>query len=142
MENLINFWWQQFGDCDDAVFANAIQCHVDNPDDGRFFPTVAHIRKAMFGTEADLRVQAALDFDKNPRIDGCSSYDESHENHYMRDLRKKRYIEYAARRWRHSDNAAKIEYKQTGQLPNVESFGDAVKIKHKNYAAILEGKKS
>lgn len=138
-DNHLKLYWAQFKDFSDEDFQVAVNDHMTDPEQGKFWPTVAHLMLSLCGCEMDVRVAAATAFDNNPRIDGCASFDASHETHQMRELRKKRFIESASRDWRHSTNQEKLHFAKTGTLPSAKLLGKQFQIEQRDYSRILEG---
>lgn len=137
-EPVLKLYWSQFKDLNDEDFQAAVNNHVQDTEDGKFWPTVAHLNLAIYGCQNDAMVAAAMAFDKNPQIDGAISFDVNNENYHMRELRKKRYIQMAARNWKHSTNAEKLHFAKTGELPTPPD--NLFKIEKRDYSRILEGK--
>ena len=89
------------------IFDHLIRFHMTDPDQGRFFPTMAHVM-AQAGTESDAKAQAGIEFDRNTGIDGTSSFDRKQESMSAKASRRNAYIARSVAEWRESDPVSRI----------------------------------
>lgn len=73
-------------------FAHALQKHITDPDQGRFFPTPAHILGHMVLSKSVVKLRAEEEFDNNPCIDGTSSFDAQKESEFDRQRRRREHV--------------------------------------------------
>lgn len=89
------------------VFEALIKMHIADPDQGRFFPTFAHVI-AQAGTEPDIAAHAGIAFDKKPGIDGTGSFDCQNESQHTRSTRRARYVQRVVAQWKESSAVEKM----------------------------------
>lgn len=110
---LANLWYSRFKGLPTEVFVMALQDHMDDTSEGKFFPTFAHILCQIIGTEDDAAVRYGIEFDDKPTCDGTQSFDVQREKSIQRDMRRKRWVESNLARWRSATTERKIEYSLT-----------------------------
>jgi len=110
---LIELWLAIFKNLPADVFGYALQQHLLDPDQGRWFPTPAHILRHIIGTEDDAAARYALEFDDHPGCDGTPSFDVDRETHVTRAARRKNWIAQNLARWRTASAEQKIQHALT-----------------------------
>ena len=98
-DGLIEVYYHQAKDLDFELFGLLVKNHIADSDQGRFWPTFAHLT-AQAGNEKDIATQAGIDFDKNPKIDGTCSFDIRNENTIKTASRRKNWIEREVLEWK------------------------------------------
>lgn len=91
-EPLLELMLADFGGWDYQQFMSAVQAHRNDPERGRFFPSLADMRYQQIGDRAQAKAAAEVAFDNNPRIDGTTSFDANQESQYKRDARRRSYV--------------------------------------------------
>jgi hypothetical protein len=108
---LITIYFNQAHEIDAEAFEFLINQHMKDSDQGRFFPTFAHLI-AQAGTESQIKVEAGRLFEKNPLIDGYSSYDAQRESVEKRESRKRRFVSEYLEDWKDSTPIEKIAFSE------------------------------
>lgn len=108
-ECLIKIYYEQAKELSVECLEFLISMHMKDPDQGRFFPTFAHLL-AQAGTENDIKAEAHKAFDKNPCIDGVCSYEVRHESIDKRNLRRSAYIRNYVSDWKDCSEIEKISF--------------------------------
>ena len=111
-DGLVEVYYMQVKDWDLSLFEEMIKKHIQDPSDGRYWPTIAHL-VSQAGTEASVGVKAGIAFDEDPTIDGCSSYDSAGESKYDRASRRKIFIE-----------KQKLHFIETPRIDRLNMFHD------------------
>lgn len=89
---------------------NAIQKHIADPDQGRFFPTPAHILKYLVKGESQIKLEAGQSFDANPTIDGTDSWTAQNEDQFSYQQRRREYIKDQWQAWQELPFEKKLQY--------------------------------
>ena len=86
---LVAVFWKFFAEVPSVKFAEALESHISNPDQGRFFPTPAHVLAYLVMTDQQISNDAGIEFDRDPTVDGMPSFDANRENafHAAHDAR-------------------------------------------------------
>jgi len=98
-KELPNIWLTEFESLPDEFLVKAIQDHIRDPDQGRFWPTPAHLYATQIYSDRKIKALAAEDFDENPRIDGADSHQIASENYFDRNQRKRQHIAHDLEEW-------------------------------------------
>jgi len=109
-DNLVTLWYARFSTLPTEAFVYALSAHIDDPDEGRFFPTVAHVLKHIIGTEADAEARYGIAFDDDPGCDGLPTFDQQRETIPQRAGRRKIWVEQNLARWRTASADQKIQH--------------------------------
>lgn len=96
---------------DSSAFEHLVKLHLADPDQGKFFPTLAHI-VSQASNETDIKRQAAIDFDKNPRIDGTSPFDLQKETRDQREARRRKFITEIVDDWKDASMLERVAYSE------------------------------
>lgn len=93
------------------AFEHLVRMHIAHPEQGRFFPTLAHVA-AQAGEESDIARQAGIDFDNEPNIDGTGWFDCNHETKHDREQRRRKYIAKCVDQWRSAPALERIAHSE------------------------------
>jgi len=110
---LIAVFWKFFAEVPSHTFAEALESHISNPDQGRFFPTPAHILGYLVMTDQQISNDAGIEFDRDPTIDGMPSFDANRENAFQRSTRRKEYCQGQITKWHETSYEHKLAYSDT-----------------------------
>lgn len=105
----IALYFEAAKDIDTQAFEYLVKLHLADPDQGKFFPTLAHI-VGQASNETDIKRQAAIEFDENPRIDGTSPFDLQKESRDHLEARRRKYISEVVDDWKDSSMIERIAY--------------------------------
>lgn len=128
-DSLIKIYYAQASELSVEAFEYLINMHMKDPDQGRFFPTFAHLI-AQGGTEDDIKVEAKKIFDNNPCIDGIGSYQAKLESIDKRNARRSAYIRSYVSEWKECTSLEKLAFSK--RIP------DNIKGLIKNDLGLLE----
>tara|TARA_R110002049_G_scaffold282589_2_gene462421 strand:- start:3268 stop:3747 length:480 start_codon:yes stop_codon:yes gene_type:complete len=110
-ESATTLYFEAAKDIDAKAFEFLINSHIADPDQGKFFPTLAHVT-AQASSESDIKMQAAIEFDSNPKIDGISTFDFQKETKEQEDARRRKYIANVVDGWKGSTSLERIAYSE------------------------------
>lgn len=100
-------YFQASKEIDANAFQHLINLHMGDPDQGKFFPTLAHLA-GQASDEKTVTRQAGIEFDTNPRADGSSTFDIQQESKYQLDIRRKRFIANVVEEWSAASTVERI----------------------------------
>lgn len=103
------------------TFEALVWKHMQDPDQGQFFPTFAHLSNQASNAK-DVKRKAGLEFDDNPRIDGTTTFQEQHESVFDRQERRRRYID------RRLEDFSALTALQRIQVSNILEHEDVKRI--------------
>ena len=119
-DGLIAVYYEQAKELDSNTFESLIKKHMSDTDQGRFWPTFAHLA-AQAGTEDDVMTQSGIDFDNNPKIDGTISFHLARESVNDRAGRRKIYSSKKRLEWKKTDPVERIkQHKLLENAPALE----------------------
>lgn len=126
----VSLFYEFLKDITIEQFEAAIYAHMVDPDEGKYFPTAAHIISQLTGTEKLVKAKAADNFNENPGIDGAVSFDVQRESHYDRDARKRAYILHQVGQWSQGDLKQRIQYAENNNVGLLPCKSEALGITH------------
>jgi len=123
---------------DALAFQHLVKMHMTDPDQGKFFPTLAHI-VGQASDEKTVSRQAGIAFDKNPKIDGTSGFDVKKESKQQLETRRRHWIASQSDDWKSASAIERIafsekiplEYK-TNMLISLDSYSGSINLEHAN----------
>tara|TARA_R110001599_G_scaffold339851_1_gene559737 strand:- start:28582 stop:29061 length:480 start_codon:yes stop_codon:yes gene_type:complete len=126
-ESAITLYFEAAKDIDAKAFEHLVKMHLGDPDQGKFFPTLAHIA-AQASSESDVKRQAALEFDSNPKIDGTPAFDLQKESKDQREARRRNFIASVTDDWKDASMLERIAYSE--KVPEVLKGEMLMKLSH------------
>ena len=125
---LIAVFWKFFAEVPSVKFAEALESHISNPDQGRFFPTPAHVLAYLVKSDTMISNDAGLAFDKDPTIDGMPSFDANRENEFSRSQRRREYCQRQLEEWKTETSfEQKLAYSNTISWQQAEAIANETK---------------
>ncbi|WP_299084856.1 hypothetical protein [uncultured Paraglaciecola sp.] len=109
-QDLPKIWFNDFADYPDDFLIEACTRHRLDPDQGRFWPTPAHLFSQMMFSSAKIKTLAAQAFEDNPGIDGTDSHTLQHESFFDRNQRKRQHIAQDLEDWQDWSIPRKLEF--------------------------------
>lgn len=108
-ESAVAVYFQLVKDLDAEAFQHMINLHMTDPEQGMYFPTMAHLT-AQVSTSKDVIREAGIAFENNPQIDGTGGFDLNRESAYDREQRKRAYIDTQVNEWKSASVLERIGY--------------------------------
>jgi len=96
---ILEIWLSIFEYVPEREFVEALKKHLTDPDQGKFYPTPAHILDNLVLGEKAIKAIAAQQFDNNPGIDGNPMWNQSRETDFERNMRKREWIQQSVIEW-------------------------------------------
>ena len=122
---LVAVFWKFFAEVPSVKFAEALESHISDPDQGRFFPTPAHVLGYLVKTESQILIEAGAEFDREPTIDGMPSFDANRESEFARSRRRKEYQQSRLAVWKCDTSfEQKLAYSDTISWQQAEAIAN------------------
>lgn len=96
---------------DVATFRQALLAHIADPNQGKYWPTAAHVLDQVAGEDGE-RERLFREFDGDPLIDGTRSHDARMETIEQRKQRRERYVKSSLATWRRLPLPEKIAHRK------------------------------
>ena len=114
-----------------AAFEFLVKRHMNDPVNGKYWPTLAHVL-AQASDQSDIEREAAIEFENNPKIDGTGWFDLNQETRHQRELRKRQYIIKRVTGWQNASMIERIAHCEriplSARKPALEKLGIKVAL--------------